>query len=184
MAKSYSKTLVFLFVAAILLLLVSIVVWRRHSTSYEIPRVGSGRVGPADLYPNSAETPGATDPRVTQDNIAETICVAGWTKTVRPPSNVTNPIKLRMMRSRGLPDAPSAYELDHLIPLDLGGCPDCKTNLWLEPYEPMPGARQKDKVENYLHRQVCSGAITLQEAQRQIAMDWYKLYLQISPANP
>src|ERR1700685_964893 len=48
-----------------------------------------------------------------------------------------------LMRAEGVNDS-SAYELDHLIPLELGGCPDCKENLWLEPYDPQPGARQKD----------------------------------------
>lgn len=42
-----------------------------------------------------------------------------------------------------------------------------------------PGAKEKDIVENYLHRQVCSGAMTLAEAQKVILTDWYKVYLQI-----
>jgi hypothetical protein len=39
------------------------------------------------------------------------------------------------------------------------------------------GARQKDKVEDLLKKQVCDGTITLKEAQDQIAGDWYKIYL-------
>jgi hypothetical protein len=83
------------------------------------------------------------------------------------------------MRARGISDS-SAYELDHLIPLELGGCPDCQENLWLEPYDPRPGARQKDRVENFLHREVCSGAMPLEDAQKAIASDWYKIYIRIS----
>jgi hypothetical protein len=30
----------------------------------------------------------------------------------------------------------------------------------------------KDKVENYLHQQVCGGAMTLAEARRIISGDW------------
>jgi hypothetical protein len=83
------------------------------------------------------------------------------------------------MRAVGMNDA-SAYELDHLIPLELGGCPECKENLWLEAYDPQPGARQKDRVENFLHHEVCSGAMPLEDAQKAMAMDWYKIYVQIS----
>ena len=38
----------------------------------------------ADARPHADLTPGAIDPRVTQDNIHETICVRGYTRTVRP----------------------------------------------------------------------------------------------------
>ncbi len=73
---------------------------------------------------------------------------------------------------------PPLYEIDHLISLELGGADDVK-NLWPQPYYQHPGAREKDLVENYLHRSVCSGKIELQEAQREIATDWYSLYLRI-----
>jgi hypothetical protein len=71
------------------------------------------------------------------------------------------------------------YELDHFIPLELGGCPDCIENLWLEPYAPVPGARQKDQVENYLREQVCNNEMTLDEARIAITTDWYKIYVSI-----
>ena len=66
-------------------------------------------------------------------------------------------------------------EIDHLIPLELGGA-DTKANLWPQPYEPRPGAHEKDKVENYLHKQVCSGVLPLVDAQRFIVRDWYAVY--------
>jgi hypothetical protein len=53
----------------------------------------------------------------------------------------------------------------------------------LEPYGPPPGARQKDRVENFLHREVCSGAMPLEDAQKAIASDWYKIYIQIFVAG-
>ena len=70
------------------------------------------------------------------------------------------------------------YEIDHLISLELGGTNDEK-NLWPQPYFPKPGAKEKDVVENTLHRLVCSGAITLQDAQHAISTDWYDVYLTI-----
>ena len=71
------------------------------------------------------------------------------------------------------------YELDHLIPLELGGCPKCETDLWPEPGNVFPGASEKDEVESYLHDRVCSGGMPLAEAQREIASDWYAVYKRI-----
>jgi hypothetical protein len=72
----------------------------------------------------------------------------------------------------------SKYEVDHLISLELGGSNEL-ANLWPQPYLPRPGAREKDVVEGWLHRQVCSGAVSLQEAQHEIATDWYAVYLRV-----
>jgi hypothetical protein len=140
----------------------------------------TARAGPEYAYPNLDLTPGAIDPTVTQDNIQSTICVPGYTRTVRPPERIARRLKLQIMeayrRSGDLKD----YELDHFIPLELGGCPDCVTNLWPESYDPSFGAKQKDRVENHLHRQVCSGDISLKEGQDEIRNDWVQVYDQIS----
>ena len=72
-------------------------------------------------------------------------------------------------------------EVDHLISLELGGSNDIR-NLWPEPYAPAPNAHQKDLVENWLHRQVCSGAISLSDAQHQIATDWFAVYKRMGAA--
>lgn len=180
MTARASKALVSVIVLASLLLLIYVVRQRLRVSVYVPPKATSERIGPPELYPDLSQTPGATDPRVTQENVADTICIAGWTATVRPPAHVMHSLKMRMMRANDVLGQPSGYELDHFVPLELGGCADCETNLWLEPYQPEPGARQKDQVENYLHRQVCDGTMTLKAAQQQIAMDWYKVYLQIS----
>jgi hypothetical protein len=74
------------------------------------------------------------------------------------------------------------YEIDHLISLELGGSNDI-TNLWPQPYFPNPGAKEKDVVENWLHRQVCSGKMTLADAQFKISHDWYAVYLTIPKEN-
>jgi hypothetical protein len=65
--------------------------------------------------------------------------------------------------------------VDHLISLELGGSNDIK-NLWPQPYYPRPGAHEKDVLENWLHRQVCVGNITIERAQQAIAQDWYTAY--------
>jgi hypothetical protein len=66
----------------------------------------------------------------------------------------------------------SDYEEDHLIPLEVGGHPTDPKNLWPEPYNVPNGARQKDKVENLLHSRVCSGQMTLADAQNLIGSNW------------
>lgn len=66
-------------------------------------------------------------------------------------------------------------EVDHLISLEIGGANDIK-NLWPQPYDEHPGAHEKDKLENFLHRQVCAGKMTLPAAQKAIATDWYAAY--------
>ncbi len=141
------------------------------------------KAGPDDLYPNPQLTPGATNPDVTQANIHQTICVSGWTASVRQPTAYTNRLKTEGITQYGYND-PNVrdYEEDHFIPLELGGDPKDPNNLWPEPYDTKVngqtmGAHQKDKVEDLLNKQVCDGTITLREAQDHIASDWYKIYL-------
>jgi len=108
-------------------------------------------------------TPGVVNPAVTPATLRSTVCHKGWTATVRPPTSYTNALKLRQLRARGLRGPPSAYQEDHLISLELGGNPTDPRNLWPEPY---PRAAEVDKLENELNDRLCSGAITLDEAQR------------------
>ena len=129
-----------------------------------------------DGEPDAACTPGATDPRVTQANLATTVCKAGYSATVRPSTSVTEPIKRAEMLAYGFAGLSlTDYELDHLVSLELGGAPADVANLWPEAWNDQPGvlgAHSKDKVENFLHEQVCRGAMRLADAQRAIATDW------------
>lgn len=144
-----------------------------------------GVVAAAGIYltavnplPDSTRTPGAIDPTKTK----EVICDPRYTtKSVRPPAHYTTALKIKQMKAWGLPGSPKDYEEDHLISLELGGCPTCETNLWPEPYLPLPGAHQKDTVENFLHLQVCSDKMTLEEAQQIISSNWLKFYISHFP---
>jgi hypothetical protein len=107
-------------------------------------------------------TPGVLNPDVMQATIGATICVQGWTRTVRPPTDYTNALKLRQMRAYGESGPPSAFQEDHLISLELGGHPTDPRNLWPEPY---PRAARVDAIENELNAQVCGGSLTLAQAQ-------------------
>lgn len=89
---------------------------------------------------------------------------------MRPPVSYTNKLKMQQITAYGYTDKnPRDYEEDHLISLELGGNPTDPKNLW-----PEPGAspNPKDKIENLCHEKVCSGQITLEQAQQEIATDW------------
>jgi hypothetical protein len=118
------------------------------------------------VLPSATLTPGVASPDVTQENIHSTICVRGWTKTVRPPSSYTAALKLRQLAAFRLRGPPSTYQEDHLISLELGGSPADPRNLWPEPY---PRASEVDRIENELNAQVCAGTLSLAEARRKEA---------------
>jgi len=123
--------------------------------------------------PDPICTPGVTDPRVTQDNLQTTICVSGYTKTVRPSSAYTNALKMRQIAEYGYTDTNLAdYEEDHLIPLELGGHPTDPRNLWPQERSGPDAAVKKDGVENSLHNKVCAGLVTLAAAQATLSGNW------------
>jgi hypothetical protein len=128
--------------------------------------------------PDKTCTPGVTNPNVTQDNIQQTICVSGYTKTIRPPVSYTDNLKKKQMSQYKFTDSPSNYEEDHLIALEIGGHPTDEKNLWPEPRIGQYSASNKDGFENYLHRQVCSGAMSLQEAQNEMSTNWVQYWVQ------
>src|SRR5215469_5415361 len=131
----------------------------------------------APIRPDPSRTPGATNPHVTPLNILETICVHGWTETVRPPENYTYHLKREQLRDWGYEDQETRdNEEDHLIPLALGGSPTSRQNLWPEPLNGAWNAHIKDRLGDYLHGEVCTGHLGLGEAQREIANDWIAAY--------
>ena len=114
-------------------------------------------------------TPGDIITTATKDDI----CKSGYAKSVR---NVPTSEKNAVYAEYGITHhSAGQYEVDHLVSLELGGSNDI-SNLWPEAASPTPGFHQKDRVENYLHEQVCSGAISLQQAQYEIATNWLTVY--------
>lgn len=115
--------------------------------------------------PDPAATPGVTMPIST-----EQVCRTRWGKDVR---HVTLAMKRHVCALYGQLDCPGPrYEIDHLIPRELGGA-DADSNLWPQP---ILQARQKDKLENYLHKSVCRGVILLPAAQQSIRTNWWMAY--------
>ena len=130
-----------------------------------------------------AESPGqetpaeALNPDVHQDTIRQTICVSGYTASVRPSPTYTNGVKLKLMREQEIPASTGAdFELDHRIPLALGGHPRNLKNLALQRSEGEDGAKNKDRLERRLQRLVCVGRLLLDDARRAIYFDWRAAY--------
>lgn len=125
--------------------------------------------------PDPACTPGAIITTAT----TSMICTPGYSRTVR---NVPTSEKSQVYAEYGIySHTTGQYEVDHHVSLELGGSNDI-ANLWPEAASPKPGFHEKDKVENYLHGQVCSGAISLKQAQIEIATNWLDVYHKMSGA--
>jgi hypothetical protein len=121
--------------------------------------------------PDADCTPGAAM------GISQTVVCTTATKGRR---NVDTAMRKQVYEAYELsyPQPTGMYEVDHFIPLELGGSNDI-ANLWPQPANPVPGFHQKDCVEDYLHAQVCTvGSMSLADAQRAIVSDWMKVYTE------
>jgi hypothetical protein len=124
---------------------------------------------PTPIRPDSVMTPGAIL------DVGDTdICTPGYASRVR---HVTAQTKREVYAEYGIAvHAPGAYEVDHLISLEIGGSNSIE-NLWPQSYLTEPwNARVKDALENRLHRMVCAHTIALKTAQDAIARDWIAAY--------
>ena len=133
------------------------------------------------VVPRHDLTPGATDSRVTQDTIQQTICTDSWVDRNMPPPSYATPTKTKQIAAYGYSTyAIENFDLDHLVPLELGGDPTALANLWPQPWESKEaklvpagwGAETKGALEKYLRQEVCRGRMPLDEARRAVAGDW------------
>ena len=120
------------------------------------------------VLPDPTLTPGDVFPDATKDDV----CTPGWSSDHR---HVTESLRDRVYAEYGRVRGPGCCEVDHLIPLELGGSNDIK-NLWPQPDDPRPGDAEKDQLENELHRQVCAGNVPLASAQNCIASNWVQCW--------
>ncbi len=126
--------------------------------------------------PNNVFTPGSI---LTTD--VNVICVPNYSKSVR---DVSGKMKNKIYglydipkNERGTVEGRLTSKIDHLIPLSIGGSNDI-TNLWPHYYNPDDGygVLAKNKIENRLHKLVCNGEISVEEAQSCIVDDWRECY--------
>jgi hypothetical protein len=130
----------------------------------------SAAVAADPIKPDTRLTPGVV---ATTD--ANLVCRAGYAKSAR---HTSAKLKAFVYREYGIDRRSGHYEIDHLIPLSLGGA-DAAANLWPESWDTHPwNATRKDELEVYLHAAVCSGRMPLEQAQREIAEDWIAAYRQ------
>jgi hypothetical protein len=144
------------------------------TSSFEIGiRTKSSSCVANEVLPDLDCTPGA----ILSTSTAE-ICTPGYAAKVR---KVPDSEKKEVFAEYGIDyGLRGQYEVDHLISLELGGSNDM-ANLWPELNAVANGAFVKDKLENYLHRQVCAGKISLQQAQYEISTNWVRYYLTPYP---
>lgn len=122
--------------------------------------------------PNPALTPGFINPAVTDP------CTTLWGHDAR---HVTDKMKRQVFSSYGIPWSDhSLYEVDHLISRELGGADDVR-NLWPQHWASPWGAHEKDRLENRLHKLVCTGQMSLAKAQNAIGTDWIAEYKRQFP---
>ena len=148
----------------VLALGVSLVVWEANAGEH--------------ILPDPTLTPGS----VIQGITAEDVCTSGSARSAR---HVTAEVRQSAFDAYGLPEGnhtgycriEPGCELDHLVPLELGGSNE-PSNLWPEPYDGQWNARMKDTLENHLHGLVCAGRIGLGEAQEAIRNNWVGAYLR------
>jgi hypothetical protein len=162
---------------------------RSRYTVQPQPAPGTCRYRTEGRYalPDPACTPGATNPKVTQANVATTICRGGYSSDIRPPADITGREKAANALSYGYKGSMKTGEYDHLISLSLGGDPNDPRNLWVEPND-RKGAtgtnNSKDSVEDAAHAAICNGRMTLAEVQQGIATDWPALGRRLGVSLP
>lgn len=127
------------------------------------------------VLPDRHRTPGAVFPSATR----AAVCTVGYSARMR---HVTDTTRRAVFTQYGIPWAKRhSYEVDHLIPLELGGS-NRVANLWPEPEgSTRKGYPRKDQLENHLHALVCTGKVNLRTAQHAIATNWATAYNHYQP---
>ena len=119
---------------------------------------------------------GAFNSEVRQETLEQTVCVPGYTKAVQPSPSVTYFVKQKLLK-RSNRDRAEAFEyrLDHIVPVALGGHPSKIENFELR-RRGATNRKRKNEIADKLHCLVCSGDVTLAEAQREFSNDWQAAY--------
>jgi len=167
---------------------------RRAGSVVEPPTVASSQPVSSAPGPGPGPQPahcqvrgGLPDPRCTPGeiipgNTADVVCNPRWsTRSIRG-SGIGPAEKRALYRVYNISHPrprDGSCEVDHLIPLELGGA-DSFANVWPQCYSEGatgPGAAAKDDLENALWHRVCvEHSLSLKEAQRELANDWIQAW--------
>lgn len=134
------------------------------------PAPASGRAVSGHAEPRCVVRGGLPDPVCTPGAVDTTDVAIVCGQSTRERRSVPESERRSVFVAYGIayPPARGAYELDHLVPLELGGS-NAIANLWPEPAATF---HDKDQSENALHRRVCAEELGLDMAQREMAADW------------
>ena len=137
--------------------------------------IGASAAVPDSDLPNRSITPGSV-----RDHVVSDVCTPDYARHAR---HVTLEERHDVFARYHVPYAlHSQYELDHLIPLEIGGS-NRESNLWPQPRSGEWSSRRKDRLENRLHDLVCRGGLPIVAAQRAIAENWVAAYLRYMPLH-
>jgi hypothetical protein len=103
-----------------------------------------------------------------------------------PAEEIPVELKGRVLVRYGIGRYEVGYNIDHLIPPKLGGT-NSINNLWPQPLAGLWCWHRKNRLERRLRKLVCSGQLSLEQAQREIATDWisaYKKYIGMPKQTP
>jgi hypothetical protein len=130
-------------------------------------------IGLLSLSVNSTELQNISlTPGVARSVTLTELCTTSTSLVRNVPETLKKQVyTLYKMKGNDRTQCSEGYEIDHLISLELGGANDVK-NLWPQSYCGKNNAHDKDKLENELHRRICTGKIKINDAQQCIASDW------------
>lgn len=141
-------------------------------------------------FPAFAEDlPIRPDPSITPGLVASTdpndVCgkVDGLTYSQRH-RDTTQKMKDEVYAAYHVDKAGRDFEVDHLVPLCLGGADDLK-NLWPQEGWQHPSFHDKDRLETYACRAVCvTHKMTLPDAHALFTGDWIASFEQVFGEPP
>ena len=120
--------------------------------------------------PDKNLTPGVANPQLTRAVICSKSFKTGDYR------NVPEAKKLQVFKRYGIDPKSDKWEIDHLIAIEAGGS-NAVENLWPQSYTTKPyGAHQKDRLENLIHKKICSGELSLEDGQKALSQNWIESY--------
>jgi hypothetical protein len=143
--------------------------------------LGPGRLPDTKTTPGFARTTDPKDIYICAPTKAERHSTKEIRKFLTPSIKELTYVAYHLKTHKDIPcnGVKQFCQVDHLISLELGGDPKDPRNLWIQPYEGLWNAHDKDKLENELHKQVCLGKMDLADVQKRVSTNWIELYKQV-----
>jgi hypothetical protein len=146
---------------------------RKHIIAIGLCVIAFAAPAGAGNLPDPVITPGSANPALTP----ELLCSATFSpRALRIGVSPALGDRIFVAYSMAPKVSPCPCEIDHLIPLALGGSNEA-ANLWPQSITTWPwNTKAKRQLEKALRAEVCSGRTNLLAAQDQIATNWIAAY--------